>query len=72
MRILSFILAFGFVCAAPDFHATADSSLPGAGTFTFSGSQLGHVTTTAHLTLSPRGRQLPASAPDSTSHIARG
>lgn len=71
MRILSFILAFGFALTAPSFNATADSSLPGAGVFTFSGVQLEN-TTIAHLTLTPRGKQLPASAQGSAGTVARG
>ncbi len=63
MRILSFILAFGFAFAAPGLNAIADNNLPGAGAFTYSGSQL-KATTVAHLTLTPRGKQLPASALD--------
>jgi hypothetical protein len=62
MRILSFILAFGFAFAAPSFNATADSNLPGAGTFTYSSAKLETTTTVAHLTLTPRGRMLPAGA----------
>lgn len=71
MRILSFILAFGFAFAVPSFNATVDSSLPGAGAFTYSVSQL-EKTTIAHLTLTPRGKQLPASAQGGASHVARG
>lgn len=66
MRILSFILVFGFTFAAPSFNATADSKLPGAGAFSF------ETTTVAHLTLTPRGKQLPASAQGSASNVARG
>jgi hypothetical protein len=62
MRILSFILAFGFTFAAPSFNATAESKLPGAGAFTYSGSRLENATSFAHLTLTPRGKQLPAGA----------
>lgn len=72
MRILSFILAFGFAFAAPSFNATAESSLPGAGAFTFSAEQPEQATTIAHLTLTPRGKQLPASAQGTASNVARG
>jgi hypothetical protein len=72
MRTLSFILAFGFAFAAPGVNATAESSLPGAGTFTYSGAQLETTTTVAHLTLTPRGRQLPTNAQGSASNVARG
>ncbi len=75
MRILSFILAFGFAFAAPNFNATADSSLPGAGAFTYSGSQL-EKTTIAHLTLTARGRMKPLSAKEdirpTSAEVARG
>jgi len=71
MRILSFILAFGFAFAAPSLNATADSTLPGAGAFTYSGSQL-EKTTIAHLTLMPRGKQLPTSAQGSAGNVSRG
>lgn len=66
MRILSFILAFGFAFAAPSFNATADSKLPGAGAFHFEN------TTIAHLTLAPRGKRLPASAQGNAGDVARG
>ena len=72
MRTLSFILAFGFAFAAPSLNVAADSSLPGAGAFTYSGSQLKTSTTVAHLTLTPRGRQLPASAQGHAGNVARG
>ena len=38
MRILSFILAFGFVLAGPSMAGSTDSSLPGIGTFAYNGS----------------------------------
>jgi hypothetical protein len=38
MRTLSFILAFAFVLAGPSMVGTADSSLPGIGTFAYNGS----------------------------------
>lgn len=44
MRMLSLILAFGFVLAGSSFAGTPDGSLPGVGTFQYSGSLL---TTTA-------------------------
>lgn len=40
MRTLSFILAFAFVLAGPSLAGSADSSLPGAGTFAYSGSPI--------------------------------
>ncbi len=44
MRPLSFVLAFAFFIAGPLFHREADSKLPnklpGAGTFTYTGTQL--------------------------------
>lgn len=43
MRALSFILAFGFVIAGSSFAGAPDGSLPGIGTFQYSGSP---VTTT--------------------------
>ncbi len=72
MRILSFILAFGLAFAAPGYNATADSNLPGAGAFTYSGSRL-HDTTVAHLTLTPRSKLLPtSSAQRDATNTARG
>lgn len=38
MRALSFILAFGFVLAGSSFAGAPDGSLPGIGTFQYSGS----------------------------------
>jgi len=38
MRTLSFILAVGFVFAGSSFAGTPDGSLPGVGTFQYSGS----------------------------------
>jgi hypothetical protein len=38
MRTRSFILAFAFVLAGPSVAGSLDSSLPGIGTFTYSGS----------------------------------
>ncbi|WP_262049417.1 hypothetical protein [Bradyrhizobium sp. Bra78] len=46
MRALSFILAFGFVLAGSSFAGTPDGSLPGIGTFQYSGSPV-TVTVTA-------------------------
>jgi hypothetical protein len=38
MRSLSFILGFAFVLAGPSLAGSLDSSLPGAGTFAYTGS----------------------------------
>ncbi|MEY9884700.1 hypothetical protein [Bradyrhizobium sp. USDA 329] len=38
MRVLSFILAFGFVLAGSSFAGAPDGNLPGVGTFQYSGS----------------------------------
>jgi hypothetical protein len=38
MRILSFILAFAFVLVGPSLAGSSDNSLPGIGTFAYSGS----------------------------------
>jgi hypothetical protein len=40
MRTLSFILAFAFVLAGPSLAGSADNSLPGIGTFAYSGSPI--------------------------------
>ncbi|WP_201724182.1 hypothetical protein [Bradyrhizobium centrolobii] len=40
MRTLSFILAFGLVLAGSSVAGSADGSLPGVGTFEYSGSQI--------------------------------
>ena len=40
MRTLSLILAFGFVLAGSSFAGVPDGSLPGVGTFQYSGSPL--------------------------------
>ncbi|WP_130217575.1 hypothetical protein [Bradyrhizobium genosp. SA-3] len=40
MRARSFILAFGFVLAGSSFAGSPDGSLPGVGTFQYSGSPL--------------------------------
>jgi len=45
MRALSLILAFGFVLAGSSFAGLPDGSLPGIGTFQYSGSP---VTTAPH------------------------
>jgi hypothetical protein len=74
MRILSFILAFGVAFAAPSFNATAESGLPGVGTFRYATAQ-SERTDVAHLTLTARGKQLPGlddHARDTTRTTARG
>jgi hypothetical protein len=38
MRTLSFILAFAFVVAGVSMAGSSDTSLPGIGTFAYSGS----------------------------------
>ena len=38
MRILSFLLAFGFVLAGPTIAGSLESNLPGIGTFAYNGS----------------------------------
>ena len=40
MRTLSFILAFAFVLAGPSMAGSSDRSLPGIGTFAYSGSSI--------------------------------
>jgi len=40
MRTLSFILAFGFVLAGPSVVSSSETSLPGVGTFAYSGSPI--------------------------------
>ena len=40
MRTLSFILAFAFVLAGPSMAGSTDNSLPGIGTFAYSGSPI--------------------------------
>jgi hypothetical protein len=40
MRILSFLLAFAFVVAGPTLAGSPDGSVPGFGTFAYSGSAL--------------------------------
>lgn len=40
MQILSFILAFAFILAAPTIAGSTDSSLPGIGTFAYNGSPI--------------------------------
>ena len=42
MRTLSFILAFAFALAGPSMAGLSDSSLPGIGTFAFTGSPAPH------------------------------
>jgi hypothetical protein len=38
MRTISFILGFAFVLASPSIVGSPDGSLPGIGTFSYSGS----------------------------------
>jgi hypothetical protein len=38
MRILNFAVAFAFVLVAPSLAGTADTNLPGIGTFAYNGS----------------------------------
>jgi hypothetical protein len=40
MRTFSFILAFAFVIAGPSLAGSTDSSLPGVGTFAYSGAPI--------------------------------
>jgi hypothetical protein len=40
MRTLSFILAFAFVVVGPSLAGSSDNSLPGIGTFAYSGSPI--------------------------------
>jgi len=40
MRTLSFILAFAFVLVGPSLAGSTDNSLPGIGTFAYSGSPI--------------------------------
>ena len=40
MRTLSFMLAVAFVLAGPSMAGSLDSSLPGIGTFAYSGSPI--------------------------------
>ncbi len=40
MRILSFILAFSFALAAPTLAGSEQGSLPGIGTFAYSGTPI--------------------------------
>ena len=46
MRTLSFILAFVFVLAGPSMAGSVDSSLPGVGTFAYTGAPV--VTSAPH------------------------
>ncbi len=73
MRILSFVFAFSVGFAAPSFNATAESDLPGVGTFRYATVQI-QRTDVAHLTLTARGKQLPGQddqARDTTRLTAR-
>jgi hypothetical protein len=38
MRTISFILGFAFILAGPSIAGSSDSSLPGIGAFSYSGS----------------------------------
>jgi hypothetical protein len=38
MRTISFILAFAFILAGPSMVGSSDGSLPGVGTFAYSGA----------------------------------
>jgi hypothetical protein len=40
MRTLSFILAFAFVLVGPSLAGSLDNSLPGVGTFAYSGAPI--------------------------------
>jgi hypothetical protein len=40
MRILSFVLTFAFVLAGPSMAGLSDDTLPGVGTFAYSGSPI--------------------------------
>ena len=40
MRTLSFILTFAFVLAGPSLAGSSDTSLPGVGTFAYTGSPI--------------------------------
>ena len=40
MRTISFILAFAFVMVGPSLAGSSESSLPGVGTFSYSGSPI--------------------------------
>ena len=40
MRTLSFVLAFAFILAGPTLDGSADSSLPGIGTFAYHSSPI--------------------------------
>jgi hypothetical protein len=40
MHMLSFVLAFGFLLAGSSLAGSADSGLPGVGTFAYGGSPI--------------------------------
>ena len=40
MRTISFILGFAFILAGPSMAGSSDGSLPGIGTFSYSGSPI--------------------------------
>ena len=48
MRTLSFILAFAFVLAGPSMAGSADSGLPGVGTFAYSGLPIASLGSAGH------------------------
>ncbi len=56
MRSLSLVLAIAFVCAGPSLAGSTDGSLPGVGTFSYSGSPVVSPAPTvmARLTLAQR------------------
>jgi hypothetical protein len=43
MRTLSFILTFAFMLAGPSMAGSTDNSLPGIGSFAYSGSPIATV-----------------------------
>ena len=52
MRTLSFILAVAFVLAGPSLAGWSDATVPGAGTFAYSGSPI--VTSTLSVVVAAR------------------
>ncbi len=47
MRTVSFVLALAFVLAGPSMAGSSDSTLPGIGTFAYSGSPVAAPATSA-------------------------